>query len=140
MFRRLAATALLGALFALPVSADDTREVEALERLFVEFAESPSQHAALARHFRSKAEMARAEAAQHERLARGARLHHGKPTEQQFMRKRYRRIAERLLAEAAEYDARAELPLAEARKAEAERDRAETAGPSPSTTATVEAR
>ena len=41
-----------------------------LERLVVEMADSPAEHAAVAKHFRAKAEDARGEASKHESMGR----------------------------------------------------------------------
>ena len=63
-------TALLaGALFLQPglAAADDSHS---LEQLVIEMAKTPADHSALAKHYQAKAADARAEAAEHEAMAK----------------------------------------------------------------------
>lgn len=110
----MAGAALAALLLVTPglATADDGEH--SLEQLVVEMAESPSQHAALAAHYRSKAEAARSEGQRHERM--GKSYMRGKATERSAMRQHCRDIAKQQKSLAAEYDALAKLHEDESKK------------------------
>ena len=65
----------------------------ALEKLVVEMAETPQQHASLARYYQAKAAEARSEASRHDRM--GQSYYSGKLTQRNKMRKHCKKISER---------------------------------------------
>jgi hypothetical protein len=58
------------ALSAAPLAATATADDQDMEQLLVEWATTPAQHQALAKHFKEKAEAAKAEAAHHRAMAK----------------------------------------------------------------------
>lgn len=106
----LAATLAFAPTIAL---ADDGGH--SLEELVVGMADSPSDHTALAEHFRAKAERARAEAKRHEHLARV--YTGGKFMQREQMRAHCRKLSADHEAMAKEYDELAKLHEAEAKSA-----------------------
>lgn len=64
----IGAAFLVGSLVLAPPPSSAHRVDEALERLVVEWAQTPSQHAALARYFRYKSDEARDDARLHRRM------------------------------------------------------------------------
>lgn len=95
--------------------ADHHAQGHSLEELLVESAETAADHAALANHYRAKAEEARAEADQHERMGRS--YMQGKTVERMKMQSHCKKISEGLRTQAAEFDALAAMHEAEAAKA-----------------------
>lgn len=112
---KIAMALLLGttAFSAGPIRAEPD-DGHSLEQLVVEMANTPAQHAALARHYRAKADEARAGRERHERMARtyGGRKH----VQQQAMKQHCQRISDQYDAMAQEYEALAELHDAQAKK------------------------
>jgi hypothetical protein len=114
---------LLGALILSPglsIAADEGHppghDGHSLEQLVIETADSPADHAALAKHYRAKAAEARAEAARHEKMASTYYLWN-KRTGVDQMGRHCKKIAANSMSSAAEYDALAELHDAESKKA-----------------------
>lgn len=106
---------LLGALVATPGLTFAADQGHSLEQLVIETADSPADHASLAKHYRAKASEARAEAAQHESMARSyAMQKHGAMDK---MGSHCKKIAANSTSSAAEYDALADLHEAESKKA-----------------------
>jgi hypothetical protein len=104
--RRWIPIALSLSLAALPsVSLAD--EPKSLEELVVDMADTPAEHAAVAAHFRHKAERARAAAKRHESMGRS--YGGGKLQSRVQMSEHCRRLAEQNAATAAEYEALAKL-------------------------------
>lgn len=68
MTTRIAAACLLAVLAFAPGLAA-AQGTHSLEQVMVENANTPAEHASLASHFRSRAEGARAEAKEHDRMA-----------------------------------------------------------------------
>ena len=93
MVRTLLATLGVGlALGLLPTGAwADDADAQHLEHLMVENADTPAEHAALARYYRMKAADAQSLAKEHRAMAKGYR---GKPGEVRRMEKHCNRIAE----------------------------------------------
>src|SRR5262245_66462888 len=58
------------ALAAVPLAGTALAEEHSLESMLVEWATTPAQHQALAKHFKAKADEARADAAQHRAMAK----------------------------------------------------------------------
>ena len=114
MMKAIATVLLLGTmtLWAGPVRADS--DGHSLEQLVVEMATTPGQHAALGRHFRAKAEEARAGRERHERMART--YSGGKHVQRSRMKQHCQKISDQYDAMAQEYDSLAELHEAEAKK------------------------
>lgn len=102
-----AAVVLAGLLLLAPGFAAADGSDHSLEELVVEMAETPSQHKALAAHFRAKAESAREEGRSHKRMGKSYRQ--GKATQRAAMKRHCDEIAEQNVALAAEYEALAEL-------------------------------
>jgi len=115
MITRLGIALLLGTLALSPgfARADDSHS---LEQLVVEMAHTKAEHTALAKHYRAKAETARAEARSHDSMARG--YGGGKVAERLQMQSHCKKISEQLTAMAGEYEAMAKLHEAEAQKAQ----------------------
>lgn len=101
-------TALLFGVLALSPGVSVAEESgHSLEEVVVEQADTPAEHAALARHFRAKAEEARAEAKRHEGMSRAYGA--GKLTQRQGMKKHCTNISQNLATVAADYDALAKV-------------------------------
>lgn len=98
----LALVALAAPLGSLAQGAPPEASSPALEALLVEFANTPSEHRALATYYRGKAADARAEAASHRSMAKhyGA----GKLIQRDAMKKHCEGLAQKLEGVAAEYD------------------------------------
>ena len=110
----LAAVSSIALLAGIPAVAFATDSEHSLEQVLVESATDSADHAALARYYRAKAAEARAEAERHEKL--GKSYLEGKVTQKMQMQKHCKKIAEILEAQAAEYDALANLHDADAKK------------------------
>lgn len=110
---RIGAALLCGAIAVTPAlglaDADAT-----LEELVVEMAETPHQHAALARYYRARAEEARTEAIRHDRMGRSYRGRK-RIVERVRMRKHCQKISEQYSTMATEYDELAKLHDGEAK-------------------------
>ncbi len=109
---------LLGALVATPgltFAADQGHSADHIEQFMVETADTPASHATLAKHYRAKAAEARAEAAQHESMARSYGMQ--KRGAMDKMGSHCKKIAANSTSSAAEYDALADLHEAESKKA-----------------------
>jgi hypothetical protein len=118
MRSKIGLTFLLGALVLSPgLALADSHEYEghSLEQLVVEMAHTPADHAALAAHYRAKAAEARAEASNHEKMAKAYGLQkHGAADP---MKQHCTKIAANSRATAAEFDSLAQLHEAESKKA-----------------------
>ena len=113
MMTRIAVPVLVGALALLPGLTMAEEGGETLEQLVVEMAQTPEQHAALARHFRAKAADARAEMQRHERM--GSSYSGGKLAGRQHMKRHCQDISEKYKALADDYEALAKLHDTEAK-------------------------
>lgn len=101
------ATALLAcALFVQPGLAA-AAESHSLEQLVIEMADTPADHAALAKHFQAKAADARAAAAEHEAMAKSYAA--GKLAERVQMQDHCKKLSVQYNALAAQYDDLAKL-------------------------------
>lgn len=105
--RRLLMTALAGILLATPASASSTPDMEALETLIAESADTATEHAALARYFRSRAALARANAEEQERMGRSFLYVSGNAGHQRHQRARRAEVANVLREQAVALEARA---------------------------------
>jgi hypothetical protein len=105
MTTRIGTALLLGALslYLSPAMAA-ADEDHAIEHLVIETASTPAQHTALAKHFRAKADEARAEASSHERMGRSYGLGPGKGTEKAAMQGHCKKISDQYNAMATEYE------------------------------------
>ena len=119
MARRIAGFVLLAGLFVLPAAAR-AEEAPSLEALVVEMADSPSEHAAVAQHFRARAAEARAQAQRHESMGRA--YGGGKLGTRTQLKGHCSRLVEQFNAAAAEYENLAKLhdELASEARSEAE--------------------
>ncbi len=70
MATRTSLALVLGALLLSPGLAAAGDDAHSLEQLVIEMAHSPADHAALAKHYRAKAEEARADMRQHKSMRR----------------------------------------------------------------------
>lgn len=112
---RIAAVLLCGAIAITPSFALADADADAiLEELVVGMAETPHQHAALARYYRAKSEEARNEALRHERMGRSYHRRN-KPLMRDKMRDHCQKIAEQYTSMAANFDELAKLHDAEAK-------------------------
>jgi hypothetical protein len=111
---RLPLSIALSAVLALSPIAALAGSGHDLEQLVVEMADSPSDHAALAEHYRAKAAEARAAAARHESMGRV--YTGGKMMQRAAMQSHCKRLAASNEAMAAEYEALAKVHDAEAKK------------------------
>lgn len=114
MHRMFAALALLVAFALSPAYVRAEEGDHSLEQLVVEMAHTPADHAALAKHYRAKADGARADARRHETIARV--YSGGKMMEREAMRRHCKKIAAESNAMAAEYDELAKIHEAESTK------------------------
>jgi len=110
----LLVTALLGVLSAAPVAASGVGSAAALERAVIESAEGSGQHEALAHFYRSKAEIARAEADRLELRARSPLYQWGNAGQRRHLRAERLEEAARLRAEVERHEAQARLHEASA--------------------------
>jgi hypothetical protein len=112
MMTRTATALLAGALFLQPglATADESHS---LEQLVVEMADTPAEHAALAKHFQAKAADARASAAEHEAMAKS--YSGGKLADRAQMQTHCKKLAEQYNAVATQYDDLAKLEEAAAK-------------------------
>jgi len=115
MTPRIALALLIGAVALAPGLSRAGQEGHSLEQLAIEMAQTPEQHAAVARHYRAKAEDARAEARRHESMART--YAGGKLVQRQRMRQHYQKLAEQYTGMAQEFEALAKLHEDEASRA-----------------------
>lgn len=111
MASRLAILVVLAALcgFAAPAWAD---EADSLEGMVVEMADTPAEHAAVARFFRAKAEDARQEMRLHEGMGRS--YGGGKLGTRIELKGHCEKLADQYRAVAAEYEELAKLHDAQA--------------------------
>ena len=123
MTTRIAAFFLLGALALAPglAAADETHS---LEELVVEMATTPAEHEALASHYRAKAADARADAREHDTMARTyvpsgqQKMSWGTIQQRQKMADHCKRLSQQSESTAQDYDALAKLHDEEAKKAQ----------------------
>ena len=121
MTTRIAALLLLGGVALAPgfAAAD---EPESLEQVVVEMADTPLEHAALASHYRAKAADAKAEAREHDRMARTykppqeIKMNWGTIQQRQKMADHCKRISQQSEANAQDFEALAKLHDEEAKK------------------------
>ncbi|MFO0687890.1 MAG: hypothetical protein U0900_04240 [Myxococcota bacterium] len=118
--RRLLTTVIAGILLAVPASADTTPEMQALETLISESAETPSEHAALARYYRSRAELARSNADQQDRMSRSILYVAGNAAHQRFQKAHRTELASQLREQAYAFEARAAAHETAARTADSQ--------------------
>jgi hypothetical protein len=105
MKTRIGTALLLGALsLYLSPALAAADENHAIEHLVIETASTPAQHTALAKHYRAKAEDARAEARSHEEMAKSYGRH-AKLVQVAEMQRHCKKLSELSNATAAEYDA-----------------------------------
>lgn len=121
MTTRIAALLLLGAVALAPGFAA-AAEPESLEEVVVEMADTPAEHAALASHYRAKAADAKAEAREHDRMARTykppqeIKMNWGTVQQRQKMADHCNRISQQSEANAQDFEALAKLHDEEAKK------------------------
>lgn len=118
--RRFLTTLIAGILIAVPASASPAPDLSALETLIAESAETPADHAALGRYYRSRAALARANADEQERMGRSFLYVQGNAGHQRFQRERRAGIASALREQAVAYETRAVAHETAARGAAAE--------------------
>lgn len=106
MAKRIASLVVLSVFLAFPFGAA-ADEAPSLEALVVEMADSPAEHASVARHFREKADEARTQARRHESMGRA--YGGGKMGTRTALRGHCNRLVEQYQAMAAEYDELAKL-------------------------------
>jgi hypothetical protein len=116
MMTRIAVGLLFGALALSPGLALAEEGTHSLEQVVVEMANTPEEHAALARHYHAKAEEARAEMRRHERMGRS--YGGGKITQKQRMKRHCQNISEKYSGMAEDYEALAKLHEEEAKNTE----------------------
>lgn len=107
MRKTITAALLFGALALSPGVSVAEESGHSLEEVVVEMADTPAEHAALARHYRAKAEETRAEAKRHDGMGRAYGA--GKFTQRQTMKKHCTNISKNLAGVAAEYEALAKV-------------------------------
>lgn len=113
MMKRTATALLAGALFIQPGLAA-AGESHSLEQLVIEMANTPAEHAALAKHFQAKAADARAAAAEHEQMAKA--YGGGKLTHRAQMEDHCKKLSAQYTALATQYDDLAKLEEAAAKQ------------------------
>lgn len=116
--RRLVLIVSTVLIMTLPGSAlaDVKPATQSLEQLLIRSAIGAQEHALLASHFRSKAEMARADAEREEKMGRSILYTHGNAGMQRHLKARRAATAERHLASAESFEAQAERHAAEAER------------------------
>lgn len=114
--RMFAAGLALASLAIAPGPSAAEEGGHSLEQIVVEMATTPAGHAALAAHYRAKADEARAEMRNHESMARS--YNGGKLVLKQRMKRHCDNIAQEYAAMAKEYDGLAQLHAEEAKKSE----------------------
>jgi len=112
---RMTGMLLAAALALSPAAVIADEGSHSLEALVVQMADTPAEHAALAEHFRAKAEAARKEAKRHEGMARSYGA--GKLNTRIEMSAHCKRLAASNNAAADEYEALAKLHEEESKKA-----------------------
>lgn len=105
---------LAGALTLAPQPSWTEESGDSLEEHAVEAASTPSDHAALATHYRAQAKEARDEAQRHETMGRA--YLGGKNPSRPVFKEHCQRISEKYVALAEEYEALAKLHEADAGK------------------------
>jgi hypothetical protein len=114
---------VLGMLALAPGSSLAADPATSLEQVVVEMANTPAEHAALAGYYRSKAEESRAEAREHDSMAKtyapgtGEKTTWGTIQERQKMADHCKRLSQQSEATAQDYEALAKLHEEEAKKA-----------------------
>jgi len=114
MRNRIAGALLIGALALSPGFASAEESGASVEQLLVDMADTPADHAALAKYYRGKAADARATAGTHQSMGRS--YGGGKAAQRQQMESHCKKISEENTAMAAEYEALAKLHDEEAKK------------------------
>ena len=105
--KKIGLAIVLGALALTPAVSSAKEGQHSLEQLVVEMADSPSEHAALAQHYRAKASEARAEAKRHESMSRA--YTGGKMMQREAMKAHCKKISGNYNAMADEYEALAKV-------------------------------
>ena len=118
--RRFFLIMLAGIALATPAAANPSPELSALETLIAESAETPAQHVALGRYYRSRAALARSGAEEQERMGRSPLYVHGNAGHQRFQRERRAEMAEALREQASAFEERAAAHETAARMAATE--------------------
>lgn len=113
MRRKLGLVLLIGALAISPTLAFASDDKNSLEQLVIEMVDTPTEHAALAKYYRTKAAEARAEASKHASMARGYSLQKRGAMDQVV--NHYKNIAANSTASATQYDRLANLHEAESK-------------------------
>ena len=121
MRTRIAIVSFLGAIALAPGLAI-ADEHASLEQVVVETAKTPAEHQALANHYRAEAADAKAEAAEHERMAntykpsQEIKMSWGTVQQRQKMADHCKRISQQSAANAQDFEALAKLHDEEAKK------------------------
>lgn len=114
MMNRIAGALLIGALALSPGFASAEESSASVEQLLVDMADTPADHAALAKYYRARAADARAAASTHQSM--GKSYSGGKVAQRQQMEGHCKKLSEENTAMAAEYEALAKLHDEEAKK------------------------
>lgn len=112
--KRIATALLIGAISLAPGIGFAAEEGHSLEQVVAEMADTPQQHAALAEHYRAKADEAQSEMRRHKQMA--GMYNRGKATQRQRMKRHCEKISEQQAALAQEYKALAKLHEDEGKK------------------------
>ena len=107
MRNRIAGALLVGALALSPGFAFAEESGVSIEQLLVDMADTPADHAALAKYFRGKAADERAAAGRHQAMGRS--YGGSKMVQRQQMEDHCKKISEQNTAMAAEYEALAKI-------------------------------
>ena len=110
----IGAALLVGMLAFTPGIAAAQGSGASLEELVVQMADTPAEHAAIAKHYQARAAAARSEAARHEGM--GSAYAGRKMAESEKMRQHCKKLAAENTAMAQEYDALAKFHEAESKK------------------------
>ncbi len=114
MRNRIAGVLLVGALALSPGFASAEESGASIEQLLVDMADTPADHAALAKYYRAKAADERAAAGTHQAMGRS--YGGGKMAQRQQLEGHCKKISEQNTATAAEYEALAKLHEEAAKK------------------------
>ena len=123
MYSKIGTALMLGALALAPGSARAADQGPSLEQVVVEMANTPAEHAALASYYRAKANEARAEAREHDSMAKtyapgtGQKTTWGTIQERQKMADHCKKLSQQSDAIAQDYEELAKLHDEAAKKA-----------------------
>ena len=110
---KLTATALLAGALLIQPGLAAAAESHSLEQLVIEMANTPAEHAALAKHYRAQAADARAAAAEHESMAKAYGA--GKLSQRAQMEEHCKKLSAQYTALATQYEDLAKLEEAAAK-------------------------